>query len=102
MEMISTGHPIDAAEAFRIGLVNQVVDEASLWDVVEAFAARLTDKSAHALKTAKKLIYQGGSLPLYDGVEYERDRFCEILLTEDAAEGTCAFLEKRKPNFQGK
>lgn len=102
LEMISTGDPIDAAEAFRIGLVNQMVDGASLWEAVEAFAARLTDKSAGALRTAKQLIYQGGSLPLYDGVAYERDRFCEILLTKDAIEGTRAFLEKRKPDFKGK
>ena len=102
LEMISTGDPIDAAEAYRIGLVNQVVAPETLWDAVEAFAGRLTDKSAHALKTAKKLIYQGGSVSLYEGVEYERERFCEILLTEDAAEGTRAFLEKRKPVFKGK
>lgn len=102
LEMISTGDPIDAAEAYRIGLVNQVVAHDALWDAVERFAARLTDKSANALKIAKRLIYQGGSQPLYDGVEFERRRFCEILLTEDAAEGTRAFLEKRKPVFKGR
>lgn len=102
LEMISTGDPIDAAEAYRIGLVNQVVAPDALWGAVEKFVARLADKSAHALKIAKQMIYQGGNLPLYEGVEYERDRFSEILLTEDAAEGTRAFLEKRKPVFKGR
>jgi enoyl-CoA hydratase len=102
LEMISTGDPIDAAEAYRIGLVNDVVEPEALWTTVEAFAARLTDKSALALASCKKLIYQGGNLPPYKGIEYERGRFCQILLTEDAAEGTKAFLEKRKPIYKNK
>ena len=102
LEMISTGDPIDARQAYGIGLVNRVVPDAELWDSVEAFAARLTDKSSGALDICKKLVYVGGGMSLREGIEYERDRFCEILLTEDAAEGTRAFLEKRRPDFKGK
>ncbi|GAB6909221.1 enoyl-CoA hydratase-isomerase [Desulfosarcina cetonica] len=100
LEMISTGDPIDAAEALRIGLVNQVVAPDKLWDAIDAFASRLTSKSALALKIAKQLVYQGGNRSLYQGIDYERDCFCEILLSEDAAEGTRAFIEKRKPVFK--
>ena len=102
LEMISTGDPIDAAEAFRIGLVNQIAAPEALWTTVETFVSRLTDKSASALKAAKQLIYQGENLTMSQGIAYERDRFCEILLTDDAAEGTQAFIEKRKPVFKGK
>lgn len=102
LEMIATGDPIDAGEALRIGLVNQVVSKEKLWEAVEVFVARLADKSPIGLATCKKLIYQGGNLPIREGLRYERDRFCEILLSEDASEGTKAFLEKRKPVFKGK
>jgi enoyl-CoA hydratase len=99
IEMITTGDPIDAAEAYRIGLINQVVPHDQLWDAVDAFIGRLTSKSKEAIRTCKNLIYRGGDLPLRQGIEYERDQFCEVLLTEGAKEGTLAFLEKRKPIF---
>ncbi len=102
LEIICTGDPIDAQEAYRIGLVNRVVAPDKLWEAVEAFAARLADKATPALRTCKRLIYEGGNLPIRQGIAYERDRFCEILLTADAAEGTKAFLEKRKPAFTGR
>ena len=102
MEMVCTGDPIDAAEAYRIGLVNQVAPKEKLWEAVESLVARLEDKSPSALAIAKKLIHQGGTLSKYQGIEYEREQFSQILLTEDAAEGTKAFLEKRKPVFQGR
>jgi enoyl-CoA hydratase/carnithine racemase len=102
LEIIATGDPIDAGDALRIGLVNQVVSREKLWEAVEVFVARLADKSPIGLATCKKLIYQGGNLPIREGLRYERDRFCEILLSEDASEGTKAFLEKRKPVFKGK
>ena len=102
LEMISTGDPIDAKRAYEIGLLNRVVPDAKLWDEVEAFAGRLTDKSSVALDVCKKLVYRGGDMSLREGIEYERDHFCKILLTEDAGEGTQAFLEKRRPEFKGR
>ena len=102
LEMIATGDPIDAEEAYRIGLVNQIVPLEGLWEAVECFARRLSDKGGAALRACKKLIHEGGGMPLRQGVAYERDRFSEILLTEDAVEGTKAFLQKRKPIFKGR
>jgi enoyl-CoA hydratase/carnithine racemase len=100
--MLTTGDPIPADEAYRIGLVNRVVPDEKLWDEVEAFTGRLVAKGPVALDLCKRAAYRGGEMPLRDGLEYERDRFCEILLTEDAQEGTKAFLGKRKPQFKGK
>ncbi|MFC1822908.1 enoyl-CoA hydratase/isomerase family protein [Thermodesulfobacteriota bacterium] len=102
LELVCTGDPINAQEAFKIGLINRVVPDDKLLEEVEAFANRLIDKGPIALDIVKKCIYQGGAMSIRDGLDYEVDRFCEILLTEDAMEGTAAFLEKRKPDFKGK
>jgi enoyl-CoA hydratase/carnithine racemase len=102
LEMLTTGEPIDAQEAYRIGLVNKVVPDDKLWEEVEAFVARLVDKSSIGLGVIKKCIYVGGEMPLRKGLEYEADQFCSTLTTEDAREGTQAFLEKRKPRYTGK
>lgn len=59
LEMITTGDPIDAEEAKQIGLVNQVAAPDKLWEAVEGFAARLTDKSPVGLATAKKTDLSG-------------------------------------------
>jgi len=102
LEMITTGDPIDSQEAYRIGLVNRVVPDDRLWEEVEAFGARLVNKSPMGIGICKKCVYEGGKMPLSKGLDYETDQFCEVLLTEDAQEGTQAFLEKRKPQFKGK
>jgi enoyl-CoA hydratase/carnithine racemase len=100
--MLTTGDPIDAQEAYRIGLVNKVVPDDKLWEEVEAFVARLVDKGPIGLTVIKKCIYVGGEMPLRKGLEYEVEQFCKILTTGDAREGTRAFLEKRKPQYKGK
>jgi enoyl-CoA hydratase len=102
LEMITTGDPIDAHEAYRIGLVNKVVPNDKLWEEVEAFAGRLADKPQVALRTCKRLIYEGGDMPLKQALKFEVKCFAEVVTTEDAQEGTRAFLEKRKPQFKGR
>ena len=102
LEMIMTGDPIDAQEAYRIGLVNRVVPDDKLWEEVETFVARLIDKSPLGISVCKKCVYEGGEMPLKNGLDYETEGFCEILLSEDASEGTEAFLQKRKPTFKGR
>jgi enoyl-CoA hydratase/carnithine racemase len=54
------------------------------------------------LDMCKKVVHKGAPMPLRDGLDYERDYFCIVLLTEDSQEGTKAFLEKRKPLFVGR
>ena len=103
LEMISLGEPIDAVEAHRIGLINSIAeDEKEMCEVITNFSKALMRKSPLSLAVCKRLIYHGGRLPVREGIEYEKEQFCEILLSEDAKEGTLAFLEKREPQFKGK
>jgi enoyl-CoA hydratase len=102
MEMCLTGDPIDAKEAYRIGLVNQVVPPAELENAVNAMVKKLMSKGAVALDSTKKSVNAAMEMGLREGVENEGRLFSDIFKTEDAEEGAKAFLEKRKPNFKGK
>lgn len=102
MEMVTLGDPISADEAFCLGLINRVVPNDKLWEEVETFVRQLAAMSPLTLAFCKRAILKGSEMPLRSAVELERDLFCQIVLTEDAGEGTKAFLEKRKPKFQGK
>jgi len=101
MEMILTGGLIDAAEAYRIGLVNQVVPLAELMDSTKQLAGKLATKSPLALKIAKDTINTGLDLSLAEGIMYEQKNFAILCGSEDKGEGVAAFLEKRKPAFRG-
>ena len=102
MEMILTGELIDAAEAYRIGLVNQVVPLAELMDYTKKIAMKLAGKSSLALKMAKDAINTGLDLSLAEGIRYEQKNFAILCGSEDKREGVAAFLEKRRPVFQGR
>ncbi len=102
MEMCLTGDPIDAKEAYRIGLVNQVVPPAELENAVNAMVKRLMSKGAVALAYTKKSINATMEMGVKEAIENEARLFSDIFKTQDAEEGARAFLEKRKPNFQGK
>lgn len=102
MEMILTGELIDAAEAYRIGLVNQVVPLSEMMDHTKQIAGKLASKSALALKLAKDAINTGLDLSLAEGIRYEQKNFAILCGSEDKREGVAAFLEKRKPIFHGR
>jgi len=102
MEMVLTGELIDAAEAYRIGLVNQVVPPAELMDHTKQLARKLAAKSALALKIAKDSINTGLNLSLAEGIRYEQKNFAILCGSEDKREGVAAFLEKRRPIFHGR
>lgn len=102
MEMILTGDVIDAQEAYRIGLVNKVVPQGELMAQAKDLARKLASKPPLALRAAKDTINSGSNLSLAEGLEYENKMFAICCGTEDKKEGITAFLEKRKPTFQGR
>src|SRR3989454_8462757 len=102
LEMILTGQRIDAAEALRIGLVERVVPAAEVMNVARALAHELAGRAPVALRYAKEAVVKGLELSLADGHRLEGDLSTLLRTTEDRLEGARAFLEKRKPNWQGR
>ena len=102
LEMILTGARIDAAEALRIGLVERVVPAGEALKAARELAATLAAKAPVALRYAKESVVKGLQLPLEDGIRLEGDLSTFLRTTEDRLEGAKAFLEKRKPRWQGR
>ncbi|MGH9025133.1 MAG: enoyl-CoA hydratase/isomerase family protein [Acidimicrobiia bacterium] len=100
-QMILSGEPIDAAEALRIGLVNEVTDAGSTVERAKELARVLAQRPPLALATAKRLLDRVPSLPLEAATELERDAVSMLFTTADRAEGVAAFTEKRTPRFTG-
>lgn len=101
-ELIYTANIIDAQEALRIGLVNKVVPQAELMDTVMKVAKTITKKAPVAVQLAKAAINRGINCDVVTGISYEAEVFGLCFATEDQKEGMKAFIEKRKPTFEGK
>lgn len=102
LELILTGEPINAQEALRIGLVNRVVPHDQLLQTARDIAAKIADKGPIAIALAKRAVYRGLEMSPRAGNEAEMTYFGLAVGTEDRKEGTRAFLEKRRPKWQGK
>lgn len=100
-EMILTGDPITVQEALAIGLVMKVTSREKYFEEASGFAAKLAALPRLALQASKILINRSQEVDLATGLELEARTFGGIADTHDLAEGTKAFLEKRKPNFTG-
>ena len=101
-EIVLTGKQVNAEEALRIGLINQVVPREKLMETARQWADDLCKVGPLALRAAKEAMLRGYSMPLDDGLHLEADLFDYLLGTEDYMEGTTAFTERRKPNFKAK
>lgn len=101
MELILSGEKIDAAEALRLGLVNKVLPAAELMDAARKTAQVIKSRGPVAVRLAKEAMRRGSLLPLGEAVALEADLFGMISSTRDMKEGMRAFLEKRKPSFEG-
>jgi len=100
-EMLVTGEFIDAEEACRRGLVNRVVDPASLDEEVERLAAAIKAKSPVAVRMGKELFYRQLEMGIEAAYQLAGEVMACNMMTEDAAEGIDAFIEKRPPQWRG-
>lgn len=100
-EMFFLGESIDAAEAFRLGIVNQVVAPEELDNATMQFAERLRAAPPIALAAAKHAVYMSEAADLEEMLRYEIEAQLRCFESEDGHEGVRAFLEKREPRFTG-
>lgn len=98
-EMIFTCDNVDAAEAYRIGLVNKVVAKEELMPTAKAMAAKIISKGSYAISVAKAAINNGYDMDIKNAVEMEANLFGVVNDTNDKKEGMGAFLEKRAANL---
>jgi enoyl-CoA hydratase len=102
MRLILSGEIVDAAEALRIGLVDQVVPAGELRERTLEIARGIATKSPVALRMAKAAVRAAAEMPLGAGLAYETELFITCFGSGDRHEGVGAFLEKRPPDFHGR
>jgi enoyl-CoA hydratase/carnithine racemase len=102
MEMLLTGEMIDAARAVEIGLINRAVAVDQLDGAVAELAGRIASKSPLTLAIGKEAFYRQRDLDLAAAYAYAGEVMTKNMLARDAEEGIDAFLEKRKPVWQGR
>lgn len=100
-KLIYTGEHISAAEAERIGLVDQVVPAGEELSAAKKLAQKILKVSPVALRLAKKSVNRGLQMPLNDALQMEAVLFGQVFAADDVKEGVTAFLEKREPIFKG-
>jgi len=102
LEMVLSGDPVSAAEAYRIGLVNQVTPAQELMAAAEKLAQKILANAPLAVKFALEAVNHGLEMTQAEGQFLEANLFGLCCTTEDMKEGTRAFLEKRPARFTGK
>jgi len=101
MEMILTGDPISAEQAFAMGLVNRIVEPDQLLAEVKNLATTLASRPRLALQYAKEAVLRSGEGSLAEGLAHESYLHALSCGTQDKKEGVASFLQKRDPKFTG-
>ncbi len=102
MELIMLGKLISAKEAEALGLINKAVSDSEFDSAVYSLAEELASKSPIALSLIKNGINEGLKMSLASALEFEKQLFTKLLVSEDFKEGVRAFTEKREPKFMEK
>lgn len=102
LKLLLTGAVIDAQEALRIGLVDEVVAPADLMPRAEALTAEIAAQAPLAVAEVIRVVDEGLDLPLEEALALEARAFGRLCDTADKAEGTKAFLEKRRAEWKGR
>ena len=102
LQLILSGEMISAQEAYRIGLVNEVVPAADLITRAEAILKKISSNAPVAVRLALEATNRGSETSQSEGLSLEASYFGLCAATQDKREGTSAFLEKRAPRFHGR
>ena len=101
-KLILPADNIDANEAYRLGLVEEVVEPEELIERAEKIAGKIASKAPFAVQVCKKIINNTAELDYTSASAFEIQGFTSVFATEDRIEGTTAFVEKRKPEWKGR
>lgn len=101
LEMLLTGEMVSAENAWRMGLVNRVVNPGEALAAAQDMARVIAGKSPLTLKIGKEAFHAQREMDLDEAYAYAADVMVENMLTRDAEEGIGAFVEKRKPEWRG-
>lgn len=101
MEMILTGEPLSAAEAYAHGLINRLVSPERCLEAAVELARVIAARPPLAVRLAREAVRYGVETTLREGLEVERRNFTILFDSADQKEGMAAFIEKRAPHFKG-
>ena len=99
-DLVLTARRVDAAEAYRLGLVDRLVEQGGAEQAALALAQQVAAQSPLAVRAAKRALRTGAGLPLAAALEVEDAAWREAVAGPDRAEGIAAFVEKRSPRWQ--
>ena len=98
-DLLFTGRSFDAAEAYQLGLVSRVVDDAAVMEEARTLARVFAGKSPHAVRVGRAAFMNGIDTDYRRGVANAVDLFCNMAQTHDGREGLAAFVQKRTPRW---
>lgn len=101
-EMLLIGKPMDARDAYRLGLLNKICKKEEVIGEALKMAKELAGKPSYAVRTMKRIVDIGMEMDITRALSYESSNFIGIWASDDFKEGYTSFLEKRRPSFKGR